>query len=391
MRRFGKVGAGIRIITAAGLTVGLTLIGTGATSEAAVPGEACIFNAPDGAAGFGHVGWGFKADTGDSWTFGATEDQGASPLHLGGSGAKAASSSWHNSGTYAQMLSAFALGVLVDGQTGTRYSDPVGYYRRYRCSLISSSFPQQATSEIADVETSGYDFLLDNCLTKAVKILTSYGFPGLSSGQVTKPDDYFLSKLPNPTASTPGFSGPQYFTTLTIGVQIQDPRDHEYLNTNPVDKQRPLTVQIYDPDGALVYNPGVVGMATVDANTDRYQITIQLPTDVPAHENVWSTGSDAEGYRVRVKLNYTLYSYVPGFVDILQSEHTTAPDAILTTGDINGDDQVNIADYDILVRCFDDTAPLQGQCVGADVDDDGQVGLFDYNEMIRIFASQEGL
>ena len=391
MKPTSRTGTVLRIVIAVGLAASLTLVGTAATSEVAVPGEACLFNAPDGAFGFGHVGWGFRNADGASWTFGATEDQGSSLIVSGGSGAKAGSSSWHNTGTYAQMLSTFGLGVLVDQQTGARYYDNPGYYRRYRCSLLNASFPQAATNEIATVESSGYNFLLDNCLTKAVKIFTSYGFAGLPSGQSTKPNDYFLSDLPNPTQSTPGFSGPQYFTTLTIGVQIQDPRNHAYLNTSPVHQQRPLTVQIYDPDGALVYSPGVVGMADVQPGTDRYTITIQLPTDVPGHEGLWSTGSSAVGYRVRVKLDYTLFSYVPGYVDILQSENTTAPDAILTAGDINGDNQVNIADYDILVRCFGDSTPLPAQCAGADVDDDGTVGGFDYNELIRIFASQEGL
>lgn len=394
--RVNKMTVALRVSLATGLAAALSLTVTGAVTQGGEPGEACMFNAPDGALHAGHVGWGFRDGTGDNWIYGATEGGGLIPIS-GGTGAKAATKSWHESGTRSQMLDAFGSGVVQDQQTRALYNDGSGYYRIYRCSQITTSFPGAAMQAITDVETggdSGYNIAFNNCLTKALIVLGSYGFLNLRGGASVLPNTYFQSDLPTPTASRPGFSGSQYFTTLTIGVRIEDPLNHGYLNPNPARTQRPMTIQIYDQNNNLVYNPGVVAMATLTpAGTDRYQATIQLPTDVPQHKPVWSSGQNTSAYRIRVKLDYTLFSYVPGTVDILQGSSATLPDAVLTVGDINGDNQVNIGDYDILVRCF---APPKGPCTaqeqaGADLNDDGTVDGIDYNEMLRIFTSQEGI
>ena len=77
------------------------------------------------------------------------------------------------------MLNTFGIGSLTDSQTGAHYNDGPGYYRRYRCSLLNTSYPSAAMNAVSDVETgsdSGYDFFSNNCLTKATIILGSYGF-----------------------------------------------------------------------------------------------------------------------------------------------------------------------------------------------------------------------
>ena len=132
-------------------------------------------------------------------------------------------------------------------------------------------------------------------------------------------------------------------------------------------------------------------------NTDRYQATLQLPTDTQGpngHGPVWSTNGSSP-YQVEVQLKYTLLKYVPGTVNISQGQNAMALDTPLTAGDVNGDNQVNIADYDVLLRCYSDLQPPKGPCssqdkAGPDLNDDGNVNGDDYNEMVRIFRSQGG-
>src|SRR5215472_11593484 len=94
----------VRIGLAASFGLAFTLGSPGVPVSAAIvtPGEVCLFNAPSGAPinlpngtviRPGHIGWGFRNRTGDSWTFGATEDAGGKPLIGSGDAAKAASSS----------------------------------------------------------------------------------------------------------------------------------------------------------------------------------------------------------------------------------------------------------------------------------------------------------
>src|SRR5690349_10674977 len=106
----------VRIIFPVILVIASIVVG-GLTPAAAAtppaPGNACLFNSPNGilAIGYvGHVGWAYRNGTANNWTFGATEGntQINSGLHIDGNAA--ATHSWIKSGTWAQVLAAFGLG-----------------------------------------------------------------------------------------------------------------------------------------------------------------------------------------------------------------------------------------------------------------------------------------
>lgn len=382
----GAVAVILRVGLTAGLAASLTFTGIGAAEEtqAATPGQACLFNAPYGAEFlqtplfFGHVGWGYQDGTGDNWVYGADEGGGVSI----NPGPPSSIQAWSTAGSFQQMLHDFGL--------GTHYGKGAGYYVSYKCVAVANANPAAALSAINEQYTNGYFFATNTCLTKAIAILQAYGANmAIATGAALAPNYYY-----NVVLAASSFSPPAYLTTLTIGVKVVDARNHSYLNLNPVHKQRPIRVIINNPNGQIAYDSGPFSagtMATVTPGTDRYQITLQLPPDAANYHGLWENGPGSNTYGAVVQLQYTLPSFLS--VTISQGVNNTPPDTLLTAGDINQDGAVNIADYNLLLQCFSDISPPVGPCppaakAAADITDDGSVNGFDYNEMLRIFIAQ---
>lgn len=87
-------------------------------------------------------------------------------------------------------------------------------------------------------------------------------------------------------------------------------------------------------------------------------------------------------YDIKVKADKYLRKLIQG-VQITQNTTTRISQITLTLGDINGDNKLNIADYNILIDCFG--AKANSQTCGnsnkdlADLDDNGRVDGVDYN------------
>ncbi|HUZ51028.1 MAG TPA: dockerin type I repeat-containing protein [Streptosporangiaceae bacterium] len=385
-------------------------IGMTGVAWASTPGEACLFSAPYGVIGtgtVGHIGYGFRNGTGNNWTYGATEG-GAAP----NPSPPSATHSWHATGTWAQMLKTFGGGTQPNWPSGP------GYYIDYRCTNVVASNPTAALTQVGVGEINGYDLVYNNCLTKSILILQQYGVPNLPNPVYVTPDTYFSSKLPSYPAYSPGFNRPQWLTSLTVGVNLVDPLSGAYLNTNPLRKTRPMHVQIFNGSNQLVFDsdPNWSNStnhasspirAKVVPGTDKYTATFQLPGTssnlvrpagclvTQCSPNVWSAGGVAGAYLVKVQLDYTLRKYTPGFALISQGIGNSVADTSLTVGDINQDNQVNIADYNMLLQCYSDLSPPPGPCpswqkTASDLNDDGYVNGIDYNIMLRIFQSQGG-
>jgi hypothetical protein len=370
----------------------------------------------------GHIGYGYRNGTGNSWTYGATE---AGALRVT-SHSPSATHSWHAAGTWAQMLSTFGAGTQPHG-----YASGPGYYIEYRCTMVTSSNAAAAAKQVTAGETSGYQIGSDDCLTKSVAILRAYGVPSLPSATGWDvrhfiPDYYFTSLLPSYPAHNPGFNGVQWFTTLTVSVKIVDPVNGAYLTTKPLHATRPMHVQIFDAASQVVFDsdPGWTKSPTgshsktsIQAKavpgTDEYTATFQLPGASPSlprpsgcgvpscNPGVWSNSAGAGAYIVKVRLDYSLVSQVPGIVLISQglSNGTTAKNPVdparIIVGDINQDNQVSVADYNLLAACYSDLQPPKGPCpssqqTAADLNDDGHVNGIDYNILLRILTNQGG-
>ena len=361
----------LHLILSALLLTSACLAGFAASAAAGIlppPGNACLFNAPNGVVNgglIGHIGWAFRDGTADKWTFGAAEKTGEL---------------WMTTGSWAQLLATF--------RQGTQYKTGPDYYRSYRCETVGSSNPTAAYNAAYTQTNNGYVLASNNCLTKAVIILHAYGATNLPNvGGINLPSNlpntYYTSDLPS------SFNWPPVsLTTVTIGVLLKDPTNGSYLTTNPLHKTRPLTLQVYNATNTLIYQSTV--NATVQQETDRYAATIPLDW-----QRDWSPGGTATAVIIKVKLNYTLYKQVTGFYLINAGTDTTLPDTALIAGDINQDNKISIADYNLLMACYSDLQPAKGPCpswqkTASDLNDDGYVNGTDYNIMLRILQNQGG-
>lgn len=175
-----------RLATAAAVTAaGLAgLVAAPTPAHALGAGSVCMFNAPSGARGAGHVGWAFRNSDAVTWTYGATENPGGSPIVWAGG----YTGSWSEQGTFQNMLDTFTAGGPVN-----RHS---GFYTRFRCSDTPVSAIGAADSTVHQTATDGYDLLSDNCLTKALQIFESYD-AGLRTqdGEDIPPNSYFTNVL----------------------------------------------------------------------------------------------------------------------------------------------------------------------------------------------------
>lgn len=97
-------------------------------------------------------------------------------------------------------------------------------------------------------------------------------------------------------------------------------------------------------------------------------------------------------YQIFVKTSSHLRKRVSG-IQTVGTGVTQVPETTLIVGDVNGDNKANIADYNVILSCFDDkanTAACGANKALADLDDDGDVDGVDYNVFIRSLAVRDG-
>lgn len=145
-------------------------------------------------------------------------------------------------------------------------------------------------------------------------------------------------------------------------------------NMNPLHPTRTITMQVYDSSNTLVASQE--GTVQFDSSTGDFEGTVNLGT-------TFQTGL----YTVKIQSPQYLRALVPGIQTITQGQVVTLPLVTLVTGDINGDNQINILDYNILMGCYSDLLPATN-CTAAndvlsDLNDDGAVNEIDYNLFLR--------
>jgi len=101
----------------------------------------------------------------------------------------ASTESWLLTGTFSQAMSIFKNPYVVQG----RLYHPDPYYISYRCTKTSEADLPAALTAANAVSTDGYNFLTNNCLTKALAVFVAYDPTlHLQPGDSTPPYDYYL-------------------------------------------------------------------------------------------------------------------------------------------------------------------------------------------------------
>jgi hypothetical protein len=152
-------------------------------------------------------------------------------------------------------------------------------------------------------------------------------------------------------------------------------------NPNPRRPQRSVTVEILNSQNQLV----LTKQGTITFNSSAGNFTGQVDLG-----STLATGA----YTVKVKTPQFLRTLVPGIQNLTAGTSNQLPVTILVNGDINGDNTLNILDYNILMGCYSDFLPptscTNENKILTDLDDDGVTNQFDYNLFLRELTNREG-
>lgn len=173
---------GLRVLIASLVTV-LVAAAMPTAAIAQVPEgpnpEACMFNAPDGASGYGHVGWAVN-NGGDGWVGGATEIK---------DNENKDQASWVNR----QPSSSGAMWDMFRTRPERRNTP----YTRFRCKEVDWGHSNRAVLAFEKAVQRDYHGINDNCLTRSIEAYNEFHhhIAGSAVGQGTRPNDYFENYL----------------------------------------------------------------------------------------------------------------------------------------------------------------------------------------------------
>lgn len=165
-----------------------------------------------------------------------------------------------------------------------------------------------------------------------------------------------------------------------IGTSGDSSNPNSDGNMNPLHPQRTITVDVYNAQNQQVAVQ--TGTVTYSTSTGKFGGNIDLGT--------LATGL----YTIKIQSPQYLRGLVPGIQSVTQGQVTNLPYLSLVVGDLNGDNQINIIDYNILMGCYSDLLPAisctSAQKAVADINDDGNVNEFDYNLFLRELSNVGG-
>jgi hypothetical protein len=175
-----------------------------------------------------------------------------------------------------------------------------------------------------------------------------------------------------------------------------NPKGSDLSNKNPLHPQRNLMIEVYDTNNQLVTSvSGALSLNYNDGNGD-FIGTIDLGANFKAGN-----------YNLKVKTDRYLKRRVPGIQLIQPGKDNSIPPTDLVAGDINGDNFLNVIDYNAFLDCgYGDLEPLpivdpnsrfnSSACQAhkppelVDIDDNGVVNSADYNLFLRELSVQNG-
>lgn len=173
------------------------------------------------------------------------------------------------------------------------------------------------------------------------------------------------------------------FTLLLDGIGSTGDRSNPdgTGNPDPVRKARVASVEFFNDQNQLVLSK------TVTVNFDSNKGAFTSVEDFGA-------GLPSGLYIIKLKIDQYLKVVVPGIQTLTVGKVNTLPTTSLIAGDINGDNQINILDFNLLMGCYSDLLPAvscdaQKKAL-SDITDDGAVNQYDYNLFLRELNNRGG-
>ena len=243
--------------------------------------------------------------------------------------------------------------------------------------VFSLAKTDQANENVLSTTEPGYVAIL----ASAVPTITSVPPPQ----RITPTPLPGASPTPNPSPTLNPTATYLSFTAFLHGIgnsgDNANPTVSSLSNKTPVRQTRNVTVYVYSDQNQLVSTK--TGTITYDGANGNYTGSVDFGNTVP------------DGYyTVYIKEDTHLRRVIPGIQHIVPQKNNIMPTVSLVAGDVNGDNTINILDYNILIGCYSDLLPAvscpDNNKVLSDLNDDGAVNQIDYNLFLREITVQNG-
>ncbi len=166
-----------------------------------------------------------------------------------------------------------------------------------------------------------------------------------------------------------------------IGTGGDSPNPNGAGTLNPLHPNRSMIVEIYNSLGVSIGS--IQGNVLYNSTSGDFAGSFQVPGKI-------ISGS----YTIKLRTPQYLVRLIPGFVNLVQGQSNPTAQATLIAGDVDGDNFLKVADYDIIMGCYSDLLPAKSctpaQKLSADLSDDGIVDQDDYNLFLRELSVQHG-
>ncbi len=199
--------------------------------------------------------------------------------------------------------------------------------------------------------------------------------------------------VPQPTITGTSVTFTLFMHGVGAAGDNPNPTGNSLSNKNPVHPQRNLKVEVFNTDNQIVASASAP--VTYDSETGTFVGKMGL-------------GDIASGnYNIKVQTDRYLRRLVPGIQQIQKDQENPLPETQLVAGDSNGDNFLNVIDYNAMLDCgYGELNPLPiadanskfntQECKAhtpvenVDIDDNGVVNSFDYNLFLRELSVQNG-
>ena len=153
-------------------------------------------------------------------------------------------------------------------------------------------------------------------------------------------------------------------------------------NLKPLRLKRDISIELQDSQGNAL--PTIDGEINYSSSSGYFTGSVALPASV-------TSGS----YIMKVKSPQFLKRQIKGIVEIVDNNVIEIPEFSLITGDVNGNNSVDINDYNMLIDCYSDLLPArncsdENKKIMTDLSDDGLVNSDDYNLFLRELSVLSG-
>ncbi len=154
--------------------------------------------------------------------------------------------------------------------------------------------------------------------------------------ECVEPAGGWCPATPTPTTAPTGTGGQ---TTIELSLQVTGvgTNSSQGLNNNPKNSQRNVEVGAFNAQNQNILSTD--GTVNYDATNGLYRGSVIVNL---------TTGA----YIVKVRLGNTLWRQIPGIQNIAAATSNQTPTAILVSGDLNRDNEINLLDYTLMISCL---------------------------------------